>query len=213
MGLANSNAEIAKRYDRLAPFYRVIEIFFWLPPALRKRAVHLLALPKGGRAVEIGCGSGRNLPHLVRAVGPSGSVLGTDISQGMIDRAGRLARTERWSNVVLRIEDAAVLDTEPGVDGVLFSLSYSVIPERHAALQRAWNLLKPGGRLVILDSGTFTGVGKAVGRLGRTMSRFTVLGDPSIHPWEELARLSPATQHEFSTMGNYCLVWATREDA
>ena len=213
MGLASSNDVIAKRYDRLAPFYRAIEFFFWLPPSLRMRAVELLDLPAGGRALEVGCGSGRNLLHLVRAVGPSGSVEGTDISDGMIERARRLAHDNHWSNVVLRNEDAALVDTEPGLDGVLFSLSYSVIPDRHAALHRAWNLTKPGGRLVILDSGTFTGLGKAVGRFGRTMSRYTVLGDPTIHPWEELAQLSPTTQHEFSTMGNYCLTWATRGSA
>ncbi len=57
------------------------------------------------------------------------------------------------------------------VDAVLFSLSYSVMPDRREALKRAWTALQPGGRVVIISSfGVFGGVGRVERRADRGMS-------------------------------------------
>ena len=49
-----------------------------------------LDLKPGDHVLEIGCGTGRNLPYLRDAVGPQGRVYGVDISAGMLERAQTL---------------------------------------------------------------------------------------------------------------------------
>jgi demethylmenaquinone methyltransferase/2-methoxy-6-polyprenyl-1,4-benzoquinol methylase len=78
--------------------------------------------------LEIGCGTGRNLGHLVAAVGAKGRVYGVDYSEAMLGRAKELCHQRGWHNIALLQEDAVQLNLPEMVDGVLFSLCYSVMP-------------------------------------------------------------------------------------
>jgi phosphatidylethanolamine/phosphatidyl-N-methylethanolamine N-methyltransferase len=98
------------------------------PPA-RRKTVAALGLKPGDVVLEIGAGTGRNLPYLVEAVGPHGAVIAVDASAGMLAEARRLVARRGWSNVQLLQQDAAQLDVDLGLDAVLFSLSYSVLPD------------------------------------------------------------------------------------
>ena len=209
VGLSESNDVVARRYDRLAPVFPLMELVFAMPPGLRRRAVEALGLRPGSDVLEIGCGSGRNLPLLVAATGPGGTVTGSDISPGMLRRAEALVGRRRWDDVVLLRQDAAELERPERYDGVLFSLAYSVMPDRHQALERAWDALRPGGTLVIFDSGSFGRLGRLLHRPSRWLSRATVLGDPAIRPWEELAVVAGATSTQLIA-GTYAIVAAQK---
>src|SRR3954467_15534134 len=132
---------ITKRYDRVARFYSTLEPLYLIFPRARRKAVAALNLKPGDVVLEIGAGTGRNFPYLVDAVGPSGRVIGVDASKGMLVEAAKLIERHRWSNVKLLHQDAAQLEIEGGLDGVLFSLSYSAMPEPRPALARAWEHL------------------------------------------------------------------------
>src|SRR3954452_10197469 len=121
--------EITCQYDRVARFYKVFEPLYLIFPHARRKAVEALALTPGDTVLEIGAGTGRNFPYLVDAVGPSGRVIGVDASEGMLAEAAKLIARRGWSNVELLRQDAAQLEIEGEVDGVLFSLSYSAMPE------------------------------------------------------------------------------------
>lgn len=206
MGLTDSIEFIARRYDRLAPAYRLVELMFQLPPRIRRRAVEALDLHGGDRVLEIGCGSGRNLDLLTAAVGPSGQVLGIDVSPGMLARARRLVTRRGWNNVTLTFQDAAELDPAAPLDAVLFSLSYAVIPDRHAALTRAFTALRDGGRLVIMDACLPDGPrGHLLRPLAFALSKATVLGDPAVRPWEELAALASHVETQRLHFGTYVI--------
>src|SRR5262245_36912971 len=75
---------ITHRYDRLAKLIPLFDWLFFQPPGFRRNAIERLALAHGDRVLEIGCGTGRNLPLLRKAVGAAGSVYGVDISAGML---------------------------------------------------------------------------------------------------------------------------------
>ncbi len=90
---------------------------------------------------------------MVDAVGPNGTVIAVDASEGMLAEARKLMERHGWSNVQLLRQDAAQLQLDGDVDAVLFSLSYSVIPEPGPALARAWKLLRPSARVVVMDMG------------------------------------------------------------
>jgi demethylmenaquinone methyltransferase/2-methoxy-6-polyprenyl-1,4-benzoquinol methylase len=131
------------RYDRIARTYSVLEPLYLIFPPARRRAVAALGLKAGDTVLEIGAGSGRNFPYLVEAVGPSGTVIGVDASPGMLAEARKLVERRGWSNVELLQQDATRLEIDGDVDGVLFSLSYSAMPEPRPALARAGSACAP----------------------------------------------------------------------
>lgn len=179
--------EITGQYDRVARFYRVFEPLYLIFPIARRRAVAALGLKPGDTVLEIGAGTGRNFPYLIDAVGPSGSVIGVDASEGMLREAGRLVERRGWSNVRLERQDAAQLELDREVDAVLFSLSYSAMPEPRRALARAWEYLKPGGRVTVMDAGlTETRFRRLLDPIARLLIRLGP-GNPYSRPWHDLA--------------------------
>ena len=81
---------ITRRYDRFAQIIPLFDWLFFMPPGFRQKAADRLRFKPGGRVLEIGCGTGRILPPLRAAVGPTGSVYGVDISAGMLAKAREL---------------------------------------------------------------------------------------------------------------------------
>jgi ubiquinone/menaquinone biosynthesis C-methylase UbiE len=175
------------RYDRVARWYTLFEPAYLIFPPARRRAVVALNLRPGDVVLEIGAGTGRNFPYLVDAVGPTGTVIGVDASAGMLSEAEKLVEREGWSNVQLLRQDATKLEIRREVDAVLFSLSYSAMPEPRPALALAWQRLRAGGRVVVMDLGlTEGGFARLLGPIARLLLKFTP-GDPYSDPWSDLA--------------------------
>ena len=182
-----------------------------LPRNLAARAVARLELQAGDTVLEVGCGTGRNLRTLAAAVGPAGQVIEVDCSDGMLAKAS--ARVERYElrNVRLLAADAAELDLPLPVDGVLFSLSYSVIPKPLPVLAKTWTFLRSGRHVVIMDGKAPRGV---LGRLSRsfvnTVSKATVLGNLERQPWEDLKAFTPRIDLEEVNWGTYYICRGTK---
>jgi SAM-dependent methyltransferase len=103
---------------------------------VRTGCVRALDLDPGDTVVEFGCGPGVNLSALREAVGPTGHVVGVDLTRAMLDRARGLVDRKGWENVSLVQADA----TEPpirsadGVDGVLATFVTSLFPDPYAVV-------------------------------------------------------------------------------
>jgi len=187
----------SRRYDRVARFYSTLEPLYLIFPRARRKAVAALNLKPGDVVLEIGAGTGRNFPYLVDAVGPSGTVIAVDASEGMLAEAARLIKRRGWSNVKLLRQDAAQLEVEGELDGVLFSLSYSAMPEPRPALARAWERLRPSARVVVMDMGLTEGrLGKLLAPIGRLLVKFTP-GDAYSDPWSDLGAYAPVETERF----------------
>jgi ubiquinone/menaquinone biosynthesis C-methylase UbiE len=184
---------VTARYDRMARWYRAAEITLPLMHVQRRRAVARLRLKQGDTALEVGCGTGRNLSMLSHAVGASGRVIGLDASSGMLARAQRSISRQGLANVTFLQQDAARLAIEEPADAVLFSFSYSVLPDRSTTLTKAWSVLRPGGRLVIVDGHIPDSLlGPILVPIGDVIA--TVFpGDPYSRPWEDVRSISDAT--------------------
>jgi ubiquinone/menaquinone biosynthesis C-methylase UbiE len=202
---------VVRRYDRIARFYGGLAPIFLIRPKFRRKAVARLQLKPGDAVLEVGCGTGLNLPLLVDAVGASGIVIGIDASAGMLERARALVAQNGWHNVRLLEQDASQLDIDSELDAVLFSLSYSVLPDPQPALARSWERLRAGGRLVIFD-GTLP-----ANALGRALRPFASLlikitpGNADTHPWEDLAGLSSPVETETFQLGIYYTCAITKQ--
>ncbi len=192
-----SQSANTRRYDRVARFYSTLEPLYLIFPPARRRAVAALGLKAGDTVLEIGAGTGRNFPYLVEAVGPGGTIIGVDASEGMLAEARKLIERRGWSNVQLRHGDATQLDIEGDVDGVLFSLSYSAMPEPRPALARAWERLRPSSRVVVMDMGlTQGGVYRLLAPIARLLVKYAP-GDAYSDPWSELAKYGPVETKRF----------------
>jgi ubiquinone/menaquinone biosynthesis C-methylase UbiE len=151
----NRSKEAARAsYNRLSRWYDVIAGS--TEKKYRDWGLGKLSAQTGERILEIGFGTGHCLVALARAVGPTGSVVGVDISDGMLaitrDRLQREGLNE-W--VDLHLGDAAKLDfIEAGsLDGVFMSFTLELFdnPEIPRVLMECHRILKPGGRLAVVS--------------------------------------------------------------
>ena len=202
---------VRRRYNRLASIYAVFDLVFWLPFGIRARAVRRLELKAGESVLELGCGTGRNFPWLVEAVGPTGEVFGVDYSEGMLAKASKRCERHQWHNIKLLQQDAGKMALPGPVDGVLFSLCYTVMPEPRSALARAWQYLRPNRHVVIMDGKLAHGVwGKLSRPLVMSLCKATVLGDPDRQPWEDLRQFTPQIEMEEINFGTYYICRGTK---
>jgi SAM-dependent methyltransferase len=205
------SAFIAARYDRLAGLIGFIDWLFFVPPRFRARAAQQLALRPGDRVLEIGCGTGRNFPYLREAVGPDGRIYGVDLSAGMLARARALCRRQRWHNIEIARDDAANYVAREPLDGVLFGLSYNTMPHHLCVLQHAWKQLRPGGRIVIMDGKVPPGLaGELILPFGLWLMRHTMLGNPLIAPWKDLAAIAEDFEMEEFLFGSWYICRGTK---
>lgn len=149
--MANNDAAVTDFYERLASWYDLLAT----APVVRSwraMAVEELELSSGDTVVEIGCGTGANLPYLRERVGPAGRVVGIDLTPGMLERAsGRIERAG-WENVSVCRGDA----TRPpvtDVDAVLGSFVVGLFDDPVTVVDRWLDVLRSGGRIAILEAG------------------------------------------------------------
>jgi arsenite methyltransferase len=107
-----------------------------------------LNIPPGGIVLDVGCGPASVTASLARATGPSGLVLGLDLSEAMLARA---VRTETGPQIGFLHADAQRLPLRDAtVDAVVSMAVLQLIPEPAAALAEMTRVLRPGGRLAVL---------------------------------------------------------------
>jgi ubiquinone/menaquinone biosynthesis C-methylase UbiE len=138
-------------YGRWATLYDYVARGFPGVARVRRRAAAALDLSPGDRVVELGCGTGANLPYLRDAVGSSGVVVGVDFTRPSLARARRLVARRGWENVHLVAGDA----TRPPIqaaDAVLESFVLGMLDDP-AAVVREWCDLAAGGTVVLVDAG------------------------------------------------------------
>jgi ubiquinone/menaquinone biosynthesis C-methylase UbiE len=192
-----SQSANSRQYDRVARLYSSLEPLYLIFPVARRRAVAALDLKPGDTVLEIGAGTGRNFPYLVDAVGPSGTIIGVDASKGMLAEARKLIDRRGWSNVQLLQQDATKLELDCEVNGVLFSLSYSALPEPRPALARGWERLRPKGRVVVMDMGlTQSRWHRLLDPIARLLVKLGP-GDPYSEPWSDLAEYGEVETERF----------------
>ena len=107
----------------------------------------LAGVTTGSRVLDLGAGTGDQTLLAAQRVGPSGSVLATDISASMLDLARQAAREADLLNVKTQVMDAQDLKLESGsFDAAIARFSLQFVPDVQRALAEVLRVLKPGGR-------------------------------------------------------------------
>jgi ubiquinone/menaquinone biosynthesis C-methylase UbiE len=142
---AEETARVRDLYDREADRYDSV---IGIPERLLFTGGREWAAAQAtGRVLEIGIGTGRNLPHY-----PAGMrVAGQDISPAMLARARARARA-LGRRAPLAVGDAQHLSfADAQFDTVVSTLTLCTIPDERRALAEARRVLRPGGRLILLE--------------------------------------------------------------
>lgn len=112
------------------------------------RAVQELAPPPGATVLDLGCGTGRALPHLRTAVGPGGQVIGLDATWEMLHEAQRLGRravAQLWQGDVLQLPLPDACCDVIFAGGLLPHLAAGAA----AGLREMVRVSRPGARLAV----------------------------------------------------------------
>jgi demethylmenaquinone methyltransferase/2-methoxy-6-polyprenyl-1,4-benzoquinol methylase len=146
--------QVRAMFDRIAGVYDVMNSVMTagLHHRWRERAADLAELRPGGRALDVASGTGDLAIELSRRVAPGGEVIGSDFSEGMLERARRKAPelTFEWGDALsLKYGDDEFDAATVGFGARNFS-------DLEQGLREMTRVVKPGGKVVVLEITTPT---------------------------------------------------------
>ncbi|MFF1697604.1 class I SAM-dependent methyltransferase [Streptomyces sp. NPDC058257] len=145
-------------------------------PAYRAAASEL-GLRPGGRVLDAGCGTGRALPALREAVGPSGSVLGVDLTPAMLEAATRAGRHCEGQLLLADVTRLPLRDAS--LDAVFGAGLISHLADPVENLRELRRVVRPGGALAL-----FHPIGRAAlaARQGRQITTDDLRAEGNLRP-------------------------------
>lgn len=147
-----STALTAAAYDLAADDFDNAPLSLWSQAG--ERTVARLGLAPGGRVLDVCCGTGSTAIPAASAVGRFGTVLGVDLSQGLLEQASAKAAAAGLTNIQFRCVDINALRfPKVSCDAVICQFGIFQLPDMVAGTRLLWSLLAPGGALAITTWG------------------------------------------------------------
>ena len=151
-GNAAPSSEVRAMFDRIARVYDPMNLVIsaFQEPRWRARAVRLSGAHLGDRLLDVATGTGKVAADLHRHAQPGGSVLGVDLSPGMIRVAKR--RFGDRPGLEFVVGDALALPTEDAdFDAATIAFGMRNLPDYRQGFAEMARSVRPGGRVVCLE--------------------------------------------------------------
>ena len=146
MDVALEKRQVQRAYELWAPAYDFI--FDWIFAPGREAAIEHLDLSRQHSVLEVGIGTGLNLPLYPATC----RLTGIDLSQDMLDKAVERVQTLAMPDVTLKVMDATSMDFgDNEFDRAIATYTISAAPDPVAVLREMRRVVKPGGTIVILN--------------------------------------------------------------
>ncbi|MBI3630170.1 MAG: class I SAM-dependent methyltransferase [Candidatus Rokubacteria bacterium] len=146
MDAALEKRHVERAYEFYAPVYDLV--FDWIFAPGRSAAISQLRLQPEDSVLEIGIGTGLNLPLYPATV----RLTGIDLSSEMLDKAIERVQEMGMPNVTLKVMDATSMDFgDNEFDKAVATYTISAVPDPVGVLREMRRVVKPGGTLVILN--------------------------------------------------------------
>ena len=195
---------IKRAYAILSPVYDLLFDKIFHPG--RVAAINLLEINPGDRVLEVGVGTGLNLPLYPRHC----HVTGIDISEEMLRKGRERVRSHGLPNVSLELMDASNLAFQnDAFDHVLATYVISAVPDPVRTLLEMRRVCKPSGHLVVLNH--FKSENPVLGALEEMLAPVcTRIGlfkiDLKLKPLLDRVALSPEQLHRVNLLNGWRLV-------
>jgi SAM-dependent methyltransferase len=109
-------------------------------------------LHAGETVLDLGCGAGMDSILAARKVGPSGTIIGVDITEEMLVKARKNVEHLGLTNLEFRLGDLEALPLEDGTANVAISNGvFNLCPDKPKVLKEVFRVLRAGGRLLMAD--------------------------------------------------------------
>jgi ubiquinone/menaquinone biosynthesis C-methylase UbiE len=149
--MTSAKQEIVGVFSRAAPSYDVVgpRQFSYFAG----RLVEFVDPESGSELLDVATGTGATLLAVAERLADSGRLVGVDLSPEMLERAAVRVRERSLVNVSLHLMDAEALEfADESFDCVLSSFGLSSLPDQPGALQEFRRVLRPSGRIGLLDA-------------------------------------------------------------
>jgi ubiquinone/menaquinone biosynthesis C-methylase UbiE len=148
----DARAKASGTYNAAADSYDDPANSFW--DRFGRTTIERLRLRPGARVLDVCCGSGGSALPAAEAVGPTGTVLGIDLAEKLLQLARRKAAGRRLRNAEFQVGDLLDLRLPDGhFDAVVCVFGIFFVPDMPGAVRGLWRVLRPGGTLAITTWG------------------------------------------------------------
>ncbi len=156
--LSEKGEQIRQMFGAIAPRYDFLNhlLSFGIDKRWRKTAVRLVKAPEGGRILDVATGTGDLALELARSTPASLKITGADFSAEMVSLGEQKAAASQYaSRLDFKVAPCEDLPFPAGTfDSVTIAFGIRNVVDRRLGLAEMWRVLKPGGRMVILEFST-----------------------------------------------------------
>lgn len=156
--LSEKGEKIQQMFGSIAPRYDFLNrlLSFGIDRSWRKKAVRLLKYNAGGRILDVATGTGDVALEIARTTPASVRITGADFCREMVELGEiKVAQSPYAGRIDMQVapcEDLPFPDNT--FDSITIAFGIRNVVDRQLGLAEMWRVLKPGGRLIILEFST-----------------------------------------------------------
>jgi ubiquinone/menaquinone biosynthesis C-methylase UbiE len=140
-------------FNSAADYFDAPALPFW--NRFGQNTVDRIQLQPGAKVLDVCCGSGASAIPAAVKVGHTGSVLGADLADSLLELARQKSQQQGLTNIEFRCGDFTSLGLpNESFDAIICVFGIFFVPDMEAAVAELWRMLRPGGKLAITSWGT-----------------------------------------------------------